>query len=248
MDIRRLITEETKKFALAPTFFIYVCGILIFMISVFFPETASLTAELETGDTEGFALARLFMSGIGSLVLFLPAFAVATSVVRDKETINREGELLGPIFPSHTFVLVRVVTQSVLLFIPVFLAAVYMTSSRLNTPGAAQFLALAFIWVLPAILFETALVTAVTEWCRMCVPGILVSLVVWVFSQGSTADLADFNSCVAVRHEVYGGFAEYASALTALTINRIAVLALAAAFTVVAVAGNGFMRRKANKA
>ncbi|MBO7402496.1 MAG: hypothetical protein J6U10_05850 [Lachnospiraceae bacterium] len=251
MFTRRHLTNELKNFALAPTFYVFVLGILVMMFAVFFPfvtEKAKEELEILSGDTLGFAYARVFAGRLGDLILFLPCFAVSTAAVRDKETRKRGGTVLRDGLDPVGAVLVRFFAELILLFIPLFLACFYMfsTNAGRGVPGSYTFLTTLFFFVLPALLFEVALSLAATEWTGVCVPGILLSLVVWVFSLGSTAGTGDYNSCIAVRHTELGAFNDYNSNLTTLLINRLVVTLLAAILLFAAVKGNEF-RRKANR-
>ena len=249
MFTRKHLTEELKTFLFAPTFYVFVLGILVMMFAVYFPFIGSDAAKSftpEAGDTMGFAFARVFAGRLGDLILFLPCFAVATAAVRDKEAKKRNIPVLRDDLTPLGAVMVRVLAQLILLFIPLFLACVYMFSTNVTLTGSWTFLSTLFVWLLPALLFEIALTAAATEWSRLCLPGILLSLVAWVFSLGSTANTGDYNSCIAIRHTELGAFASYSSNLTALLLNRLIVTLLSAGLLLLAVKGNEF-RRKAAK-
>ncbi len=250
MFTKRSFTDETGLFLFAPTFYVYILGIAIVIFAVFLPEINAQGALEFTGagNSAGFAYARLFASEIGEIVLFLPAFAVAASVVRDKERRKRGLSDTREGLSSRGAVLVRFISQGMLLCVPVIIAGSCMFAYKAGTAGAFAFVELAFFWLCPAILFETALVLCLNEWPGFSLPGILASLVIWVFSQGSTADVGDYDSCIAIRHASLEGYQEYLAGVNILTINRIAVLVLAGVLVFLAVLGNEFRRKKDKKA
>ena len=245
---REQLIQEIKKFVLSPAFFVFVLGIVVSTLAVFFPAAEEyLKSEgVVDGYANGPRLARVYASQLGSLLLFLPPFAVALSAVRDKEERKRGGSVFRDSAEPVNAVLVRFCIQTFLLFIPVLIACCYMWVYESGMKYSSMFVVYAFAWLLPTVVFETALVTAVTEWARTALPGILLALVFWVFSQGSTADTGDYNSCIAVRHEIFGGESELAAGNTALIINRIVIVALAAGFVVLAVFGNKIRRKAAH--
>ncbi len=249
MFTRKHLTQELKNFLLAPTFYVFVLGILVMMFAVYFPFLGTEAAKNftpETGDTLGFAFARVFAGRLGDLILFLPCFAVATAAVRDKEAKKRNIPVLRDELTPFGAVAVRFLAQLILLFIPLFFACLYMFGTNAGIAGSFAFFTTLFLWLLPALLFEIALTAAATEWTRACLPGILLSLVAWVFSLGSTAGTGDYNSCIAVRHTELGAFDSYSSNLTALLINRLVITLLSAGLLLLAAKGNEF-RRKAVK-
>jgi len=230
--------QELLGFLTAPSFFVYCIGLLIAVLAVILPDFMNATdITVAEGDSMGFMAARYFASTLGSILMFLPAFAVSVAPARDKERIIRGQKLLRNDLDSRSAVLVRVASEILLMFIPLLVAASIMMSLTADKTGCLNFLGICFTWLLPTLVFAVGLSSVVTEWTGLVWPGILVSIIVWVFTQGSTADLADYNSCVAVRHELLGGFAEYSANTGALAANRIIVLLIGVVFIILASIG-----------
>ncbi len=230
--------QELLSVLLAPSFYVYVLGIIIVVLAQVLPEFLNANdITISAGDSMGFMAARYFASAMGSIILFLPAFVVASAAARDKEKRVRAGLELRAGLSAQEACLVRVASQLLLMFIPLLMAASIMLSSMADRTGGYHYMLICFTWLLPALFFEICLAAAATEWSRMTWPGIVLALVVWVFTQGSTANVGDYHLCVAVRHEVLGGFAEYSANAGALAANRLIVAALGVVFLIIATMG-----------
>lgn len=249
MNKRKYWAEELVRFATAPTYFIYIVAVIFTILLSFMPafETAC-AAENAVAATVALEASRFFASEIGMVLMFAPAFAVATACVRDKERMKRTGSVLREELPASEAVLIRAVSMLGLLFLPLLIASSYMDVFFANRFGKeAVFgttMLLSVTWLLPALIFVTGLGLALTEWTKNCLPGIIAELVVWVFTQGSTADYGDYFSCVAIRHAGFEGVNAVSNNATALTVNRLVVTVVGLAFVYAAVKGYAFRQNR----
>ena len=103
-----------------------------------------------------------------------------------------------------------------------------------------RFFEVSFVWLLPVIMAVTALVQLLTEITETCFVGIVGQALVWIFTSGSTAEIGDYNSCLAIRHMQFGAYEAFSSNLGALAVNRIVVVLISVllVFATVAVYGS----------
>ena len=81
-----------------------------------------------------------------------------------------------------------------------------------------------FVWLLPVIMAVTAFVQLLIEITENCFVGIVGHVLVWIFTTGSTAEVGDYNSCLAIRHMQFGAYDAFSANLGALAVNRIVVV------------------------
>ena len=252
MDKKKYWREETIRFVISPTYYVYIIAIVLTVLLKILPGFLEAFDSAQPGvfATEA---ARFFASEIGMILMYVPAFAVSAACIRDKEQRKRYGKVLREELPGRDAAVIRMVTMIIWLYLPLPIAAVGSDAVIASKCGSAFFgmsLMLSVIWLLPTLIFMTGFAGALTEWTGNCLPGIIGSIVVWVFTQGSTADFNDYFSCVAIRHASSAEVVAFEAVdinTAALTINRIVVAALGFLFIFIAVKGCEF-RKNGKKA
>ena len=68
------------------------------------------------------------------------------------------------------------------------------------------------------------MVQLLIEITENCFVGIVGQIVIWIFTTGSTAEVGDYNSCLAIRHMQFGAYDAFSSNLGTLAVNRIVVV------------------------
>lgn len=239
---------EMKQLLTAPTYYCYILALLLVLVLQYFPEVRFADgALLSEADSFGAACARVFADKFGAFLVFFPAFVVATAAVRDKRDRKLGRVIVRETQTAFSAVASRMLVQLILLFLPVLIVAtISATRMSAGTEGAEQFIWLSIAWLLPTLAFVTAFTGLVTEVAGTCLPGILAQLVVWVFSTGSTAEVGDYNTSIAIRHAVFGGYEGYLANQGQLVVNRIVVVFIAAVCMFAAVAVKNHKGNKKN--
>ena len=80
------------------------------------------------------------------------------------------------------------------------------------------------MWLLPIIMAVTAVVQLLLEITEKCLVGIVGQMGIWIFTTGSTAEVGDYNSCLAIRHMQFGAYDAFSSNLGTLAVNRVVVV------------------------
>lgn len=223
------IQKEAFAFLKAPTYFCYCVAVILTYVHQYLPcvrSSASLT--LEEGDSLVFCLARSFGDRFGAFLIFFPAFVIATTVFRDQQAEQAKTNSVTKEQSGLASVLSRYLVQTALLFVPILIAATVAAGSVTTSfLELLRFYQISFVWLLPVLLVETALVQLVTLLTGRCLPAILTQLIVWVITTGSTTAVGDYNSCLAIRHEDPAAYEAYVNHLDSFIINRILVLLIA---------------------
>ena len=218
----------------APTYFAYWLALFLVYFHHYLMEIyANKTAMVEAADSFAYAAARRFGDSVGAFLVIFPAFVIATSLLRDlrvkklKQIEVRTGET------ALAAVGVRYITQVALLFLPVLVVATIAAANlektaELNTVVSfaerLRFFEISFVWLLPVIMAVTAVVQLLIEITENCFVGIVGQIVIWIFTTGSTAEVGDYNSCLAIRHMQFGAYDAFSSGLGTLAVNRIVVV------------------------
>lgn len=218
----------------APTYFAYWLALFLVYFHQYLMEIyANKTAMVEAADSFAYAAARRFGDSFGAFLVIFPAFVIATSLLRDlrvkklKQIEVRTGET------ALAAVGVRYITQVALLFLPVLVVATIAAANlektaELNTVVSfaerLRFFEISFVWLLPVIMAVTAVVQLLIEITENCFVGIVGQIVIWIFTTGSTAEVGDYNSCLAIRHMQFGAYDAFSSGLGTLAVNRIVVV------------------------
>ena len=252
--IKNIWLKELIQTAKAPTYFAYWLALfLVYFHHYLMAIYANKTAMVATADSFAYAAARRFGDSFGAFLVIFPAFVIATSLLRDlrvkklKQIEVREGE------SALAAVGVRYITQVALLFLPVLVIATIAAtnlekSAELNAVvpivEKLHYYEICFVWLLPTIMAVTAVVQLLIEITENCFVGIVGQMVIWVFTTGSTAEVGDYNSCLAIRHMQFGAYDMFSSNLGALAVNRIVVVLISVLLVVATVAVYGSKKGK----
>ncbi len=141
------------------------------------------------------AYARLFCDYVGILLGILPAFFGVARVIRDKRS-QASQVIYTKSVSSAVVIAARYLAMVIVLFIPVLLTSCFALSQSLYvakaldvTPDHLAFVKYSVIWLLPSILFVTAVsyfIAGLTE----SVLTILISAVMWfltIFMSGTSS-------------------------------------------------------------
>jgi len=218
----------------APTYFAYWLALfLVYFHQYLLVIYANKTAMVAAGDSFAYAAARRFGDSFGAFLVVFPAFVIATSLLRDlrvkklKQIEVRTGET------ALAAVGVRYITQVAMLFLPVLVIATIAAANLEKTAELdtivpfvqrLHYYEICFVWLLPIIMAVTAVVQLLLEITEKCLVGIVGQMVIWIFTTGSTAEVGDYNSCLAIRHMQFGAYDAFSSNLGVLAVNRIVVV------------------------
>ena len=218
----------------APTYFAYWLALfLVYFHQYLLVIYANKTAMVAAGDSFAYAAARRFGDSFGAFLVIFPAFVIATSLLRDlrvkklKQIEVRTGET------ALAAVGVRYITQVAMLFLPVLVIATIAAANLEKTAELdtivpfvqrLHYYEICFVWLLPIIMAVTAVVQLLLEITEKCLVGIVGQMVIWIFTTGSTAEVGDYNSCLAIRHMQFGAYDAFSSNLGVLAVNRIVVV------------------------
>ena len=243
---KNLWLSEVLQMIKAPTYFAYWLALfLVYFHHYLMAIYANKTAMVEAADSFAYAAARRFGDSFGAFLVIFPVFVIATSLLRDlrvkklKQIEVRAGET------ALTAVGVRYITQVALLFLPVLIVATIAAANLEKTAELdtvvsfaerLRFFEISFVWLLPVIVAVTALVQLLIEITENCFVGIVGQVLVWIFTTGSTAEIGDYNSCLAIRHMQFGAYNVFSSNLGALAVNRIVVILISLLLVVATVA------------
>jgi len=244
--IKNIWLKELLQMIKAPTYFAYWLALfLVYFHHYLMAIYANKTAMVEAADSFAYAAARRFGDSFGAFLVIFPVFVIATSLLRDlrvkklKQIEVRAGET------ALTAVGVRYITQVALLFLPVLIVATIAAANLEKTAELdtvvsfaerLRFFEISFVWLLPVIMAVTALVQLLIEITENCFVGIVGQVLVWIFTTGSTAEIGDYNSCLAIRHMQFGAYNVFSSNLGALAVNRIVVILISLLLVVATVA------------
>jgi len=218
----------------APTYFAYWLALfLVYFHQYLLVIYANKTAMVAAGDSFAYAAARRFGDSFGAFLVVFPAFVIATSLLRDlrvkklKQIEVRTGET------ALAAVGVRYITQVAMLFLPVLVIATIAAANLEKTAELdtivpfvqrLHYYEICFVWLLPIIMAVTAVVQLLLEITEKCLVGIVGQMVIWIFTTGSTAEVGDYNSCLAIRHMQFSAYDAFSSNLGVLAVNRIVVV------------------------
>ena len=232
--IKNIWLKELLQMIKAQTYFAYWLALFFvyfhqYLLVIYENKTVMVSAA----DSFAYAAARRFGDSFGAFLVIFPAFVIATSLLRDlrvkklKQIEVRAGET------ALTAVGVRYITQVALLFLPVLVVATIAAANLEKTAELdvvvtlaerLRFFEVSFVWLLPVIMAVTAVVQMLIEITENCFVGIVGQMVIWIFTTGSTAEVGDYNSCLAIRHMQFGAYDMFASNLGTLAVNRIVVV------------------------
>ena len=232
--IKNIWLKELLQMIKAPTYFAYWLALFLVYFHQYLMEIyANKTAMVEAADSFAYAAARRFGDSFGAFLVIFPAFVIATSLLRDLRVKKLQQVEVRAGETALAAVGVRYITQIVLLFLPVLVIATIAATNlektaELNTVVSfaerIRFFEISFVWLLPVIMAVTAVVQLLIEITENCFVGIVGQIVIWIFTTGSTAEVGDYNSCLAIRHMQFGAYDAFSSNLGTLAVNRIVVV------------------------
>lgn len=173
------------------------------------------------------AYARLFCDYAGLILGILPAFFGAARVLRDKR--SRATQVLYTKAASSVKVIAaRYLAIVTVLFVPVLLLScvalsqgIYVASAIQVTPDYLAFVKYSLAWLLPTVLFVTAMSYAIAE-ATESILTVLLCLAIWfsaIFMGNSTLTYAGWN--MMPRFNLLGSTRVFESILPQLVKNRI---------------------------
>ena len=232
--IKNIWLKELLQMVKAPTYFAYWLALFLVYFHQYLMEIyANKTAMVAAGDSFAYAAARRFGDSFGAFLVIFPAFVIATSLLRDLRVKKLQQVEVRAGETALAAVGVRYITQVALLFLPVLVIATIAATNlektaELNTVVSfaerLRFFEISFVWLLPVIMAVTAVVQLLIEITENCFVGIVGQIVIWIFTTGSTAEVGDYNSCLAIRHMQFGAYDAFSSGLGTLAVNRIVVV------------------------
>lgn len=244
--IKNIWLKEFLQMIKAPTYFAYCLALFLVYVHQYLPAIyANKTAMVSAADSFAYAAARRFGDSFGAFLVIFSAFVIATSLLRDirvkklKQIDVRAGET------ALAAVGVRYITQVVLLFLPVLIVAAVAAvnldkTAELNAVipfvQRLHYFEICFVWLLPVIMAVTAVVQLLIEITENCFVGIVGQILIWIFTTGSTAEVGDYNSCLAIRHMQFGAYEVFSSNVGALAVNRIVVVLISLLLVIATVA------------
>ena len=244
--IKNIWLKELLQMIKAPTYFAYWLALFLVYFHQYLMEIyANKTAMVEAADSFAYAAARRFGDSFGAFLVIFPAFVIATSLLRDLRVKKLQQVEVRAGETALAAVGVRYITQVALLFLPVLVIATIAATNlektaELNTVVSfaerLRFFEISFVWLLPVIMAVTAVVQLLIEITENCFVGIVGQIVIWIFTTGSTAEVGDYNSCLAIRHMQFGAYDAFSSGLGTLAVNRIVVVLISILLVFVTVA------------
>ena len=245
--IKNIWLKEFLQMIKAPTYFAYCLALFLVYVHQYLPAIyANKTAMVvSAADSFAYASARRFGDSFGAFLVIFSAFVIATSLLRDtrvkklKQIDVRAGET------ALAAVGVRYITQVALLFLPVLIVAAVAAvnldkTAELNAVipfvQRLHYFEICFVWLLPVIMAVTAVVQLLIEITENCFVGIVGQILIWIFTTGSTAEVGDYNSCLAIRHMQFGAYEVFSSNVGALAVNRIVVVLISLLLVIATVA------------
>lgn len=232
--IKNIWLKELLQMIKAPTYFAYWLALFLVYFHQYLQAIyANKTAMVSAADSFAYAAARRFGDGFGAFLVIFPAFVIATSLLRDLRVKKLQQVEVRAGETALAAVGVRYITQVALLFLPVLVIATIAATNlektaELNTVVSfaerLRFFEISFVWLLPVIMAVTAVVQLLIEITENCFFGIVGQIVIWIFTTGSTAEVGDYNSCLAIRHMQFGAYDAFSSGLGTLAVNRIVVV------------------------
>ena len=212
--------SELIQVLTAPTYYFYCLALVIIYLLQYLPALSGQSAPAAPDSAAG-AAARVFADVMGAFLVFFPAFVVSTSTARDRKAEKLQHRKPREGMTAVEAVGLRTTVQLLTLFLPVLLLSVAAMCGADGTfMERMTFPKLAVFWLLPTLLCVTALSGLATELFGTVWTGIVILLPVWIITLGTTANVGDYDSCLAVRHAVFGAYGEYQANYEQLFLNR----------------------------
>lgn len=196
-------------------------------------------AICETDHVTG-AYARLFCDYVGIILGVLPAFFGVARVMRDKRS-DAAQVLYTKSAPSAAVTAARYLAMVIVMFVPVLIVScfaasqyIYMAKALGVAPDYLAFAKYSVLWLLPTILFVTAVSYLITELTES-VLSVLVCCVLWFCTvfMGSGLGLRFVGLSMIPRFNTAGATEQFMDMLPELIQNRLAYSAAAVLLVIV---------------
>lgn len=178
------------------------------------------------------AYARLFCDYIGIILGLLPVFFSAARVWKDKRSRVKE-VVYAKKAGTAAIVCSRYLGIVIMIFLPVLLLSFLPMSKAVYIARVAgveadyfAFLKYALGWLLPTVLFVTALSYAITELTESFL-SILIGTAVWFIALFSSIDLQNAGWNLVPRFSSLGEYSLFSDMVPQLMVNRIFYTVLA---------------------
>lgn len=196
-------------------------------ISMNYQQAQQEYKEICTVDHITGSYARLFCDYIGIILGILPIFFAVSRVLKDKRS-HTEQVLYTKAAGSFSIVWARYLAMVIILFVPVLILSVLPLSQALFvasvnhvSPDYLAFVKYSLLWLLPIILFVTALVYFLGELTGTLLP-ILAGMILWflcIFAGSSNLTFVGKN--LIPRFNTLGSPGLFQSLLPQLYCNRL---------------------------
>lgn len=183
------------------------------------------------------AYARIFCDYLGIIMGILPVFLAVTRGLRDKRTQVTE-VVYSKSISSYAVILSRYLSTVLMLVIPILLLSIsptlenmYYGNSLGVTIDAFAYIKHIFAWIVPTILYITAIGFLITELTDSAM-GILLAAVVWIISVFMSFGnlVGDFSWKLIPRFNTVGSHDIFKSEYTQFITNRLFYSAISIAF------------------
>ncbi len=226
----KLVKSECKYFIKSLLYFGYVLMIPVFYLLQYLP--AAVVDDGVAVDPAAFA--RVFCDSYGTVTVFFTSFLIVLYLRKDARLKQTDPYAAS----SHSSFLIqsaRALAMTIMLFVPVLIAAIAALLQYILSPNTGDFLSyFSFLyypvtWLLPSLLFTVALGMFITYLTNLPL-ALPLQAVLWILTLGSTKEIGDYNTALAIRHTTLGGYEAFHENLTLLVLNRIVVTLLALLF------------------
>ena len=202
-------------------------------------------------ETDGItgAYMRLFCDYAGILLAIMPIFLGVTRCVRDRRA-NVDGVIFSKKASSCVIVLSRYFANVVMMFLPILIIALimqgpyhYQAITLGVTPHCFAFLSYSVMWLLPEIMFVTALAFLLSELVHWIAAVVVQTFygVASLLASGGLEDITGFN--LVPRWNTIGKTEAFFADVNQLYVNRLLYALLAMGAIVITIIWYGHKRR-----
>ena len=205
-------------------------------------------AICETDGITG-AYMRMFCDYAGILLAIMPIFLGVTRCVRDRRA-NVDGVIFSKKASSCVIVLSRYFANIVMMFLPILIIAFIMQGSYSYqagtlgvTPHYFAFLSYSVMWLLPEIMFVTALAFLLSELFNGIVAVVVQTFygVASLLVSGGLEDVTGLN--LIPRWNIIGKTEEFFADVNQLYVNRLFYALVAIGAIIITIIWYGYKRR-----
>ena len=207
------------------------------------PVTEQQHLEFYRNDRVTGAFARYYCDSISTVLLFLPAFPVIDLMMKDKRHKMR-GLIYPKTISGAKLIGIRYLASVGMAMVPILIFPVKSQISLMAYCSAIGIRADAFAfikyilaWILPTVLFITAVSLLVTVLLENYF-AVLSAGFLWLAGRPSIDKIAGGNyglSDLIIRHNTLKGYGRMMENIRSLTVNRLLITGIALVFAVLAV-------------